>query len=175
MTRFLSGPQGPDPRSHFPLSERENAADAGGVVDFDAILDEARRNWRCAECGVDLDRRAVPVPVFCCAQHRYAFRDRRRYLEDPERERAKSRRYYAENRERVLAKAAAKRGRVRPAVRVECSECGGPLEGRQAVVCSRRCKDARYARLHPEEYAAKERRKAERRRERQRSRDGGRA
>lgn len=36
-----------------------------------------------------------------------------------------------------------------------CSECGELLEGRQAVVCSRRCKDARYRRLHPEEYAAR--------------------
>jgi hypothetical protein len=51
----------------------------------------------------------------------------------------------------------------------ECSECGAELEGRQRVVCGRRCKDARYKRLHPEEYAARERRKVERRRERRKA------
>jgi hypothetical protein len=47
----------------------------------------------------------------------------------------------------------------------ECSECGAELEGRQRVVCGRRCRDYRYKRLHPEGYAAREARKVERRRE----------
>jgi hypothetical protein len=163
---FFHPRQQHDPRSHLSLSGGENELTGVAVVDFDAILAQARRNWRCAECGVELDRRAVPVPAFCCAKHRYAFRDRRRYAENPELERAKSRRYYAENRERVLAKAAARRGKSRLALQVECSECGGLLEGRQRVVCSPRCRDARYRRLHPESYAECEARKVERRRER---------
>jgi hypothetical protein len=46
-----------------------------------------------------------------------------------------------------------------------CSECGAELEGRQRVVCSSRCREARFRRLHPESYAAREARKAERRRQ----------
>ena len=101
----------------------------------------------------------MPRSVFCSDKHRYAFRDRRRLAENPERERERSRRYYAANREAVLAKAAAKRGSgVRDRPELVCSECGERLEGRQRVVCSRRrCKDARFRRLHPVAYAAKER------------------
>ena len=136
----------------------------GGSVDFEAVLDEARRNYVCAECGVPLEQWQRALVQFCSPRCRYRFRDRRKYAEDPEGQRAKGRAYYWANRERVLAKAAARRG-GKPGTRAsECSECGGPLEGRRRVVCSRRCADARYRRLHPEAYAAKERRKAERQR-----------
>jgi endogenous inhibitor of DNA gyrase (YacG/DUF329 family) len=138
---------------------------SGAPVDFDALVAEARRVRRCAECGVDLHHELVPRSAFCSDRCRYRFRDRRRYVENPEGERERSRRYYAEHREAVLGRAAAKRG-PRPTLDLECSECGGPLEGRQRVVCGRRCKDARFRRLHPEEYEAKEKRKAARRRER---------
>jgi hypothetical protein len=135
---------------------------------FDAILDEAHRNRTCAECGVHLDHRRVPRSPFCCRKHRDAFRHRRRYAEDPEGARARARAYYWANRTAVLEKAAARRGVVRPPERTTCEECGGALEGRQRIVCSRRCRDRRYARLHPEAYAAKEARKVERRRARRR-------
>jgi hypothetical protein len=47
-----------------------------------------------------------------------------------------------------------------------CGECGEPLPAGRRVVCSSRCRDRRYARLHPEAYEAREARKVERRRER---------
>lgn len=69
----------------------------------------------------------------------------------------------------MLEKAAAKRGRVRQSEPRSCSECGGPLEGRQRVVCgSARCRDATFRRLHPDAYAAREAAKVERRREKRR-------
>ena len=43
-----------------------------------------------------------------------------------------------------------------------CTECGKLLEGKARLVCSRRCADARYVRLHPEAFAAKRRRHDER-------------
>jgi hypothetical protein len=79
-------------------------------------------------------------------------------------DREKSREYYAAHRQAVLARAAARRP---PAPARKCEECGGELEGRQRVVCGRRCAEARYRRLHPVEYAAKERRKYERRKARE--------
>jgi endogenous inhibitor of DNA gyrase (YacG/DUF329 family) len=139
-------------------------------VDFDALLAEARRTRRCAECGAVLDFRSVPRSAFCSSKHRYAFRDRRRYVEAPERERERSRRYYAEHRERVLAKAAVKRGR--PVERVDCAECGEPLPERRRVVCSGRCAGARNRRLHPAAYAAREARKVVARREARRKARG---
>lgn len=135
-------------------------------VDFEAILRDARRNHQCAECGVDRDYRQHPRSLFCSDKCRYKFRWRRRYAADPEGERAKSRDYYWANRERVLEKAAARRGVSRPAERSACAECEGLLEGRQRVVCSSRCRDRRYARLHPEAMAEKQRRKRARRRAR---------
>jgi hypothetical protein len=43
-------------------------------------------------------------------------------------------------------------------------ECGGEFEGRKGkLLRSRRCKDRRYARLHPEEIRAKQQRKYQRR------------
>ena len=56
---------------------------------------------------------------------------------------------------------------VRDAKALASVAVGGELSGRQTAVCSRKCKDARYQRLHPEEYTAKERRKYERRRNRE--------
>lgn len=50
-----------------------------------------------------------------------------------------------------------------------CSECGSELVGRQRVVCSERCREARFKRLHPESYARREAAKVERRRERRRA------
>jgi hypothetical protein len=63
------------------------------------------------------------------------------------------------NRERLNAAR-----RTRPA-RLTCVECGEEFEGRKdRLLCGRRrCKDQRYARLHPEELAAKQRRKYQRR------------
>jgi len=79
-------------------------------------------------------------------------------------DRARARAFYVANRERVLERAAAKRGRARSPVSSSCSECGVALEGRQRVTCgSSRCRDARFRRLHPESYAARERAKVERR------------
>jgi hypothetical protein len=85
------------------------------------------------------------------------------YCRDCDRERSKA--YYRANRERILERAAAKRG-PRP-VR-HCSECGSELEPPKRVVCSPRCREARFKRLHPEAYAAREEAKVERRRERRR-------
>ena len=61
--------------------------------------------------------------------------------------------------------AAMRRPRVAPS-RKKCVECGTEFVGRKdRLLCgARRCKDRRYARLHPEELRAKERRKYQRRR-----------
>jgi endogenous inhibitor of DNA gyrase (YacG/DUF329 family) len=169
MSLLRPSDPGFDPSS-LSLPGRESAPDAGGVVDFDALLAESRRNHTCAECGEPLAPWQRVVSTFCSPRCRYRFRDRRKYAENPERERERSRRYYAENREAVLARAAAKRGRSRPAENVACSECGAPLEGRQRVICgANRCRDAQFKRLHPESYAEREARKVERRRERRRA------
>jgi hypothetical protein len=57
-----------------------------------------------------------------------------------------------------------RRPRVAPS-QLTCVECGASFVGRKdRLLCgARRCKDRRYARLHPEELRAKERRKYERR------------
>lgn len=50
-----------------------------------------------------------------------------------------------------------------PPTRLTCVECAGTFEGRRdRLVCSRGCKDRRYARLHPVEYRAKLARRLER-------------
>jgi uncharacterized Zn finger protein (UPF0148 family) len=119
----------------------------------------------CEECGGPVVSKSGRAR-FCTPRCRYKHRDRARYQRDPERQRERSRRYYLENRELVLGKAGEKRmpGGAPGGV---CSECGERLNGRRGkVVCSRRCKDARYRRLHPETYREKQRRKAARRRER---------
>lgn len=55
--------------------------------------------------------------------------------------------------------------RRRDPVTLTCVECGVEFEGRpNRIVCSKRCRNARYRRLHPEVIAEQERRKAERRR-----------
>jgi hypothetical protein len=77
-------------------------------------------------------------------------------------DRVKAAAYYAANREAVAARTAARRPSAEPRF---CSECFVLLEGRRRVVCSSRCSDARYRRLHPETYAELEARKVVRRRE----------
>jgi hypothetical protein len=169
---FFYSPVGPDPRSQESLPESENAELTGDVVDFDAILADARRRLVCAECGTELTRWQRASAHFCKPQCRYRFRDRRRYAEDPEGARARARAYYAANREKVLERAAARRGKIRPVEPRACSECSAPLEPPKRVVCSPRCRDARYRRLHPEAYAAREARKVERRRAKRREAAG---
>jgi endogenous inhibitor of DNA gyrase (YacG/DUF329 family) len=81
-----------------------------------------------------------------------------------------SREWREANPERAAAYNAARRAAYReahPLVKVKCSECDVEFEAvTSRVVCSRRCKDRRYRRLHPVEYAAKRARKDARRRER---------
>ena len=137
------------PALTFP-SPKWGKMDNGGM---EAILAVARRTHRCAECGTVLDYRERPRSVFCSPRHSQRFRDRQRYHANVEQQRERSRDYYARNREAVLARTAAKRG---PRPELACSECGDPLQGQSRVVCSRRCAEARYRRLHPEAYAANE-------------------
>ena len=67
---------------------------------------------------------------------------------------AATRAWREQNRERLNAAL-----RTTPA-KLRCVECGGDFEGRKGkLICSRRCKDRRYARLHPEELQEKQRRK----------------
>jgi endogenous inhibitor of DNA gyrase (YacG/DUF329 family) len=164
---FLCREPDRDPRSQDSLSEGESEPAGADAVDFAAILLDARSRFVCAECETELERWQRASAQFCSPKCRYRFRDRRRYAENTEERRARSRAYYWQNREAVLDKQAAKRGKIRSEA-TECSECGGPLEGRRRVVCSERCRDARYRRLHPEAYAANEARKVERRREKRR-------
>jgi hypothetical protein len=64
---------------------------------------------------------------------------------------------------------ASKRAASRPApVHRFCTECPNELKGKQRLVCSSRCRDGRFKRLHPEAYAERERRKVARDRERRR-------
>ena len=52
-----------------------------------------------------------------------------------------------------------------PPTKLTCVECGSQFEGRRdRLVCSRKCRDSRYRKLHPLEYAAKRARKDARRR-----------
>jgi hypothetical protein len=108
----------------------------------------------CEECGEEIvfsRSRRTSRRLFCSDKRRYRDRDRRRYEADPEGQREKSRRYYALNREKVLAKAAARRATVPRAQAGSCSECAEEMTGRaNRVVCSKRCADRRYRRLHPE-------------------------
>ena len=166
--RFFHPRQHHDPRSLFSLPDGENGPDAGGVADFDAILAESRAAHRCAECSSPLERWQWASSSFCSPKCRYRFRDRRRYAENPEAARERARAYYRANREAVLEKAAARRGKVRPSEPRSCSECLAPLEPPKRVVCSGRCREARFRRLRPEAYAAREARKVERRREKRR-------
>jgi len=71
----------------------------------------------------------------------------------------------AANPERVEAYNAARRLPSSPRA---CPECGALFKGRpNKLLCGlRRCRDARYKRLHPAEYAAKQARRDRRRRER---------
>jgi hypothetical protein len=75
-----------------------------------------------------------------------------------------ARRWRAENPD--AAKAYNEARRVPPS-RLTCTECGEEFYGRKdRLTCGRRCKDARYRRLHPEKYRAKQRRQYARRRAR---------
>lgn len=161
-----------DPRRQISLPYGGSGEVRGKADEYAAILWAARRSNRCPECGEDITYVSCPRTGFCSEKCYYRFRDRRRYAGDPEAARARARAYYAANRETVLEKAAAKRGRPRPAERTTCEECRESLEGQQRVVCSRRCQDARYRRLHPEAYAENERRKVARRREARRKARG---
>lgn len=79
---------------------------------------------------------------------------------DPAEKRAYQRRWRAANPERMRAYAEARRVAPTPLV---CVECGTGFVGRKGrLLCSRRCKDRRYARLHPDKLRDKKRRKAER-------------
>jgi hypothetical protein len=50
-----------------------------------------------------------------------------------------------------------------PLAKLTCAECGAVFEGpKNRLLCSRRCKDRRYARLHPDKLREKKRRRAER-------------
>ena len=72
----------------------------------------------------------------------------------------------AANREKIEAYNASRRI---PPAKLKCVECGHAFEGRKGrLVCSRRCKDKRYARLHPEKLRTKERRHQARDRARRR-------
>jgi hypothetical protein len=54
-----------------------------------------------------------------------------------------------------------------PPSRLTCTECGEEFYGRKdRLTCGRRCKDARYRRLHPDQYRAKQSRYYARRRTR---------
>lgn len=170
---FLTMSDHRDPRSRFPLRTGENSDIREEAVDFDAILREARRTRHCAQCEIDLDRVTTRRSGFCSEKHYYAFRDARRYAQNPERERERSRTYYPRNREAVLEKAAARRGRARPPERTTCSECGDELAGRQRIICGKAsCRDRRFKRTNPEAYAERERQKVERRRDARRKARG---
>ena len=165
MTPFLSGVPNRDPRLGISLPEGKNIEVQGEEVDYGEILRLALRTRTCAVCGVDLNHRTTPRSGFCTPKHWYAFRDRRRYAEDPETQRERSRAYYWANREKVLEKAAARRGAPRPPEHTHCTECGDELTGRQRLICGKAsCRDRRFKRLHPDAYTERERQKVERRR-----------
>ena len=135
----------------------------------------SRWDHRCRECREEIpgDR---PRSEFCSSRCAYQYRDRGRYAANAEVQRERSRRYYAEHREEVLARSKARRDRRRATpVPTECPECGRALEGQQRVTCgTSNCRDARFRRLHPEAYAAREAAKVERRRARRRDHREGR-
>jgi hypothetical protein len=100
-------------------------------------LDRRRMKKPCSSCGAVVDADASTVAPSC-----QACRECRR----------------AAVKEAQLAR------RRLPPHELECSECGTTFQGRKdQKVCSRRCKDRRYVRLHPVEYAAKQARKYRRR------------
>ena len=142
---------------------------------FYPLRDENVSRWdhRCRECREEIpgDR---PRSAFCSQKCAYRNRDRGRYAANAEEQRERSRRYYAEHRAEVLARAKARRDRRRTTpLPSECAECSRPLEGQQRVTCgSSGCRDARFRRLHPKAYAAREAAKVERRRERRRRERG---
>jgi len=167
---FFMGDSSCDPRSHFSLPMGQNSPLQGGSSRLrrDPLRRHPKRQVprvRSRATAPRKSRLGMTRATFCSEKHYYAFRDRRRYAENREAQLERARRYYAEHREEILEKAARRRGRSRPAKHATCSECGTELTGRQRVACSPHCRDARYRRPHPDEYAANEARKVERRRE----------
>jgi hypothetical protein len=76
---------------------------------------------------------------------------------DLAKKRAYQRAWRAENPERVAGYNEARRI---PPTSLVCVECGGSFLGRKdRLLCSRRCKDRRHARLHPEALREKKRRR----------------
>jgi len=134
-------------RSHTPPASHKRNRESGASIPSEK---------RCAHCGENHpaaaflrnERSADGLSSWCRTCHNEA-----------------TRRWRAEHPERVAADNAARR---RPRVELSCVECGAVFEGRAGqLVCGRRCKDARYRRLHPEAYRAKRARKNRRRRERE--------
>jgi hypothetical protein len=79
-------------------------------------------------------------------------------------DRAYKRQWRAENPEKLAEYNESRRA---PRELRKCSECGTEFVRKSnQVVCSRRCKDKRYARLHPEKLKEKKLRYQQRRRER---------
>jgi hypothetical protein len=112
---------------------------------------------QCPKCGRTLplnafswDRRSAPGHSSRC--HECKVERKRRWREA--------------NPERVAERNAARRVGT---YRLRCEECGEEFEAGRSdrKLCSRRCKDARYRRLHPEQYHEKQRRYSARRRERE--------
>jgi hypothetical protein len=164
-TRFFSGVQAVTPAVRFPSPRKDPELRGPNHLDLRAstaaFLLEGERV--CGGCGVRRPlsewSRDASKPSGLGSLCRACTRRR-------------SRQFYARNRERILARAAARRGP--PLVRF-CSECGVELEGRHRVTCGKSsCREARFRRLHPEAYAAKEARKVERRRQARRRASGSR-
>ncbi len=133
-------------RSHTPPTSHKKNRESGASIPSEK---------RCAHCGENYPaaaflsnkRSADGLSSWCRTCHNEA-----------------TRRWRVENPERVAAEKAARR---RPRVEL-CVECHAVFEGRtRQLVCGRRCKDARYRRLHPEAYREKRRRKERRRRGRE--------
>ena len=84
--RFFYFTQAPDPGVRFLSPQGRTAVAGDTVVDFDAILADARRNHVCAQCGEPLASWQRVTVAFCSPRCRWRFRDRRDYAENPERE-----------------------------------------------------------------------------------------
>jgi len=108
----------------------------------------------------------APWPCLACGRLIvYWGRGRRKFCEVCTPSGSSGAAWRAANPERVAAYNEARRVPSSPRA---CPECGTVFEGRpNKFLCgARRCRDARYKRLHPAEYAAKRARKDRRRRER---------
>jgi hypothetical protein len=124
------------------------------------MVRELPENKRCSRC-----RRWLPAEAFRVERSRSKELWRQWRLSSwcVECMRGATRRWREANRERINAERRAEYAATRGPL-PRCSECDVVLASHSRVVCSRRCKDARYRRLHPEEYREKQRRKQARRR-----------